>query len=514
MTIVDLSSNLQTLQAALEVGERSAISSAVRSLRGEASLPTEALAPLQTLLMQPRLSSWMRRQAVLMLLRIAPTPPELLRILLDASDDEEEGWLQEIAQTILRRQIATFSLLTSVFADPTASLPSLRMAARIVAEAASSVRSTSLEPFRAAEDPLFSALSPLLSHPDLRLSRLVAWAFSVWPPPLPAVAIPALLPSLKHFDPQVASFVSEALASYTTLPQIAYPALLQALSYPYFAIRGFAALCLPTLPEPHPDETLPLLLGMLRASEAWERRCALEAIGRLGAAQSDCIPRIAEPLSDPDDDVCIAAAEALRRLGHRALVVLPALLAALEHPSWRRRRVLYHTIGQIGPDASEALPAFLRGLTEDRWRVRRVVVQALAELRPSAADAEEALLRAFSDTHWEIREAVAEALTYLRDPSSAVVSALHRGFSDPKPPVRAASIRALGWLPSLASHALPTLALALASSEPALRLAAAESLHRFGPLAEPLASDLQACLASETSPHIRSLCQQTLLRFS
>jgi len=508
-----LSASLEALEAALQEGERSAIAAAVRLLREYESLPLEALPLLERLFSRPRLSGWMRRQAVGMLLRIEPIPPRLLSLLLEASDDEEEGWSQEIAQTILKRKIATFSSLASILENPSSSLQALRMGVRLIGEASSAARLDFASAFGFSGQPVLCALFKLLSHPDLRLSRITAWAISVWPLPLPKEGVPALTAALAHLDPQVACFAAGALASFESLPASASSPVFAALSYPYFAIRGYAALCLAKLSEAPKEDAIPLLLGMMRQTEAWERRCALEALGRVVSHQMELIHRLAEPLSDPDDDVCITAAEALRRLTYRAIVVLPALLEALQHPSWRRRRVLYHVIGQIGPSAYEATPALLRGLKEDRWRVRRVAAQALATLRPTAEQAEAALLAAFRDSHWEIREAIAEALSYLQNPSSDVIDSLLAAFHDPRLPVRSASARALGWLPTHAAQTVPALASALSSTDPAFRLAVVESLHRLGSLAAPATLALQACLAAETSPHLRSLVKQTLLLF-
>jgi HEAT repeat protein len=127
------------------------------------------------------------------------------------------------------------------------------------------------------------------------------------------------------------------------------------------------------------------------------RQLAVEALGKIGPAARDSVPRLIELLDDPD--LWDTATEALGRIGPEAHAAVPKLLEALAarrvppnrgdydpddyEPSRYEYLLRLHALGGIGAEARDAAPAVLRLADFDDPAIRHPAVLTLARIDPA-----------------------------------------------------------------------------------------------------------------------------------
>jgi HEAT repeat protein len=236
----------------------------------------------------------------------------------------------------------------------------------------------------------------------------------------------------------------------------------------------------------------------MMAADAATRRSAARELAELGPGRGT--PLALQALSDPDDEVRLAAADAAIRL--RAGGAADAVATWLNAPDPRLRRKacevaralpslhvvapLGRTLSDADPDvraaaadamghqaSAEAVPPLLGRLDDPSPAVRVQIVSALARLGDGRAVVP--LVGKVQDSSPEVREAVGRALGDLGDPraSPALVLALR----DPNSDVRRDALAALGRM--RAADSVDAIAPFATDRTPALRLAALAALGRI-----------------------------------
>ena len=172
-----------------------------------------------------------------------------------------------------------------------------------------------------------------------------------------SAAVPVLISRLKDEDAKTRLEAAESLGSIGPAAAAAVPALITLLK----------------------DERKVLIAEAVQAEWGFEadytpevRRCAVEALGRIGPA---AMPALLNALGDQEEGVRRCAVEALGRIGPAAM---PALLNALGDQEEGVRRRAVEALGRIGP---AAMPALLNALGDQEEGVRGCAAEALVEMR-------------------------------------------------------------------------------------------------------------------------------------
>ncbi len=174
--------------------------------------------------------------------------------------------------------------------------------------------------------------------------------------------------------------------------------------------------------------------GWLNAPEVRMRRKACEVARALPSARA--IAPLARTLGDPDAEVRAEAAEALgRQMSNEAVA---PLLGRLDDPTPAVRIQIIAALARLG-DARSVVP--LVGKVEDSSPdVRQAVVGALGDLGdPRAASA---LVLALRDQNADVRRDALGALGRMR--ADRAIDAIAPFVVDPAPPLRLAALTALG----------------------------------------------------------------------
>lgn len=295
-----------------------------------------------------------RRQMALVLQKLgpaaSPAAPAVARALLAEKDlAVKEEYVEALVAMGPAAKPAAAALI-QLYADPDIS-PAMRrrvLVAAAVADPASPTVAGVLvkaaadrdEYTRAAAAMALGKLDPLPPDALLALlnlaksdSRHVVRAAAVRAlaeaGPRARAARPELQSLANNAAPGVQLWAKVAIAAMDGNVLSAAPTVRAALADPDVMVRMAAAECL-LLIGPIPAD-LPLLLGLLR--EPAGREAAIRAIGRLGPAAKEAVPRLAELLDDRDSRVRIAAAEALGQIGApAALAAIPKLREVLRDP--------------------------------------------------------------------------------------------------------------------------------------------------------------------------------------
>ena len=227
-------------------------------------------------------------------------------------------------------------------------------------------------------------------------------------------ATPAIIPALKSDDEFTASCAAEALSKIDAPPDLALPALLDAMrTSPHADTRLFAAQSVgrfgekakPVVPEmvkllpqqepkvqimiakvilmlapPNPP-ALNTLVFLLKSEDAEIRENAVSALRELGLTAHDAIPAIIPLLSDQNETTGRIAAWALYTAGTPPETAVPLLVSALKNsPLAGVRNSAAWTLGLYGPAAQAAGPALQAALQDKDPDVREAAQKALGAL--------------------------------------------------------------------------------------------------------------------------------------
>jgi HEAT repeat protein len=221
----------------------------------------------------------------------------------------------------------------------------------------------------------------------------------------------AIVRMLKDPDAGVRRAAAEALGqmAYTGLPTdpAVVSGLRDALRDGELMVRERAVWALGYVR--HPD-TVPDLVGLLRAEHKDLRSSALHSLGMLGSMAKAAVPEMVEVLrSDPENREITAWS--LARMGPAAAPAVPALIECLDEAREGIRNQAARTLRDIGPAAAEAVEPLATLLTHDKdWGVRCYAAEALGAIGPAAKAAAPELKLALKDPMVQVRNAAGEAL--------------------------------------------------------------------------------------------------------
>lgn len=237
----------------------------------------------------------------------------------------------------------------------------------------------------------------------------------------------------------------------------------------YEYVRGATAWALGRIGLPGAEPAVPLLIETLSSRHLSVRRNAPRALGRLGPAARQAVPRLRALLADEDAAVRIEAAGALWLIDRA-----PEALSALRDMVGRGDAQACDTVRVLGqmPPAPETTALLVAALGARDEEVRATAAWALAQQGPEVIAA---LAVPLSAPEPATRQAAVETLGYL---GPAAVGPLGHALRDQAAEVRAAAARELGRLGPAAKDAEPALVEALGDSDVQVQRMAAWALGR------------------------------------
>jgi HEAT repeat protein len=138
----------------------------------------------------------------------------------------------------------------------------------------------------------------------------------------------------------------------------------------------------------------PALVGALSDRDRFVRWAAARALGQVRPANAEAVVvPLARLLTDPDDDLRLAAAASLGAYGSAARAALPALVEAAQSREPELRVAAMRALESIGSDDTAALSVLNAALGDSDGRVRQAAAEALQKVNAPRREAVDALLR-------------------------------------------------------------------------------------------------------------------------
>jgi hypothetical protein len=125
---------------------------------------------------------------------------------------------------------------------------------------------------------------------------------------------------------------------------------------------------------------VPALVVTLRDPDSYKRQLAAEVIGRIGFNAREAILSLVLALDDTPN-VQQAVELALGKIGPATKDAVPRLVELLKHPTVSVREWSAWALGQIGSNARDAIPALSATLKDEIPRVREAAAQALSDIQ-------------------------------------------------------------------------------------------------------------------------------------
>jgi HEAT repeat protein len=274
------------------------------------------------------------------------------------------------------------------------------------------------------------------------------------------------------------------------------------------------------------DAAMPVLLRLLRSSDASDRGRAIGVLCHLGPEASPAIPELRRMLAedaevrdriamlfprlrDPqppgpeperrsldeirtllaDPETCQDGLGALRRLGSGAAAAVPDVVAVLdrdENLDWE----VADTLAVLDADPERTVPALVRIIRRDEGPGRRSALVAVGKLGPRARGATPAVVEALAD----VRECgtAADALAAIGARCDEALPALRGLLEDRRAEVRRAAANALRVVAGETEPMVPVLAACLGAETWFTRQRAAANLGEVGPAAAVALAALRA----------------------
>ncbi|MCK6510931.1 HEAT repeat domain-containing protein [Myxococcota bacterium] len=504
------------MEEAVASPERERLLRVMRKLRRCEQADPSDRQQLSTLLALEGISTWMRREIVRLLSGMKDLEPSERWACLTCLRAEDDAWVFELGEQLTRLEMkhpaegrdswrALISQLLQSLRQVPVEQGFVCIAFQLLGhEGALEAATESMRGEVAAQ-----AVAWLEKSEEVLLRRRASWLLLAtgagsWP------YEEVLIRLLQDADAQVAAQSAQTLRCLKKISKQADAALETALAHPYYAVRGYAAEALKDHPQPLSAGRREALHRMLASEEPWERRMAVEALGRL--ARGPEVDRVLwrQRIAEEDEAISIAAMDALRGWEVDLGEDLAALTEQIAHPSWRRRQNAAGVMGRAGVSARPAIPVMAQALDDPRWRVRRSILIGLGQIDVADAGACAAFVRALQDDAWQNRMCAAELLGRSHQHAASRVEALLGVLDDPVWEVRHSAILALGSLPlgSLPQHsARCTDALIAHLCDPAIQVArvCAKVLSKIASF-DPRALDAIEQTAQSAEPVMRGVC--------
>jgi HEAT repeat protein len=237
-----------------------------------------------------------------------------------------------------------------------------------------------------------------------------------------AAALPALVEMTRDSKAALQTRAAEVLARMGADARAAVPALLQLLHAGEAKVRSQAAAALGRI-APDDKEVLAALIRVSKDKDLTVRRPAVRALGGAGAT---AVPVLAEALSDPDENIVLAAVGSLGRIGREAA----PLRSAREHKKVQVRRLAVLALGRLGPDVSGAIAALVDAVRDPDPLVRRLAVSLLDEPGKEIKLVLPAVAKALADENRQVRWTAAFTIEKLAGQASQTVPALQQCLQD------------------------------------------------------------------------------------
>jgi HEAT repeat protein len=229
-----------------------------------------------------------------------------------------------------------------------------------------------------------------LDGDDEMLRTISAWALARSNPKdtdLVNRAVRLIVNGLKSKDVNVQRAAARAAVEFDIPPEIAGPALVEALENEDETVVANAIAALAAMG--------PRVLDHVEDALANEklRHYALLLIAKLGPEASSAVPALTAVITegpDPEDPESIEfvreAQLALGQIGPAARQAVRALVGSLSFDDERVQASACYALGKIGPTASRAIPALQKAAKSDRPLVKLAALRALLEIRPGQRD--------------------------------------------------------------------------------------------------------------------------------
>ncbi|MCB9641216.1 MAG: HEAT repeat domain-containing protein [Myxococcales bacterium] len=499
------------IDEALAMPEREKLLRVMRKLRRcEQAEPAER-PQLEALLKLDGISTWMRRELIRLLYQLQDVAGAEDSSFLLSLRGEDEAWSFELGELMTRRELkdrsagqagwrAWIETLLEALAQEDVDEGLARIAFQLLGHEGALEAAT---PQMRADIAGMAALW-LTRASDALLRQRASWLLLE----TGAGAHPyetTLVQLLSDEDAQIAAQAAQTLGRLKTVTEETIAALEVSLKHPYYAVRGYAAEALKHHPRPLSSSRLEALQTMLRADEPWERRMAVEALGRLAKGDEVEAALLCQALSDRDDHIAVSAMDALRAWEIDLSPYVSVLIEQLQHPLWRRRQNAACVLERAGELARSAIPTIVQGIRDSRWRVRRSFLMALMQIDPDDASVRQAFLDSLHDEEWQNRLWAAEALGRVREGAEICVAGLCQALHDPVWEVRHAAAISLTTLHRYAGGHIEQIAASLADEKVQVARVAAKTLSKMVS-AYPHARQFLEDTAAHGADGIRQVC--------
>jgi HEAT repeat protein len=228
-------------------------------------------------------------------------------------------------------------------------------------------------------------------------------------------AAKALLSSLRGENDSV--LVNSMARSFTGLGANGVPVLAKALTDENANVRAGAALALGYMGFDVPDArpgvqaAVPAVVGLLKDKESLVRKSAASSLRLIGNKEEATVKALIDALADPDRDVRYCSADAIPSIGPAATPAVPSLIKLLKDQGDEGiRKSAARALGAIGPGAKSSVPALIEALEDNDLYVRVAAALALGKIGPEAKAAVPALKKALESDSKELQRLAAFAL--------------------------------------------------------------------------------------------------------
>lgn len=250
-------------------------------------------------------------------------------------------------------------------------------------------------------------------------------------------------------------------------------------------VRSQAAEALGKI-DPKPELAVPALIEALDDSDELVRRAAITALGTLGARARDAVPKLQAITEYPPTEwEHIKAAWAWARISQDDRAPTGILIQVLETGSDSRRDEAARALGELGSQASTAVPGLVRILSHETGLPPAVAIEALRKIGVATPESVEALNRIMREGRLSWSVTAAWTLAELTPAPEEALGVLTRALVKRDAGMQQYAAQALGALGEKGRPAIPDLrAAAKSTHNPFLRehfTKAARELARGSP---------------------------------
>jgi HEAT repeat protein/S1-C subfamily serine protease len=239
--------------------------------------------------------------------------------------------------------------------------------------------------------------------------------------------------------------------------------------------------------------SFPLLLSMLRDSDAGTRAAATIALAQIGDATKNDVPALRAGLSDPSADVRRYSAQTIGALGAEAIYDVPRLGKLLQDPEPRVREAAAMGLARMGRRALPVIDDLIAVRQDREPAVRVAAIKALGTIGRQHPNVVPMLFLSLDEADDTVRSAAAQALNALDPPlGKGDIHQLMAGLRSKMPATRRYAAEALARLGSDAAPAIPGLLLVIRDPDAAVRSTVWATLGELGPAAKGATPDLLA----------------------